>query len=64
MQPDEGRGVGPTIALAKAWPLCGFPALSVPEQEAALVGLGITLDEDVRLWQRTPENLVDAGGTV
>lgn len=68
-QPDEGRGAGPTIALAKAWPLAGFPALSVPtglddrglpvglqlaglpEQEAALVGLGITLDEDVRLWE-------------
>ena len=68
VQPDEGRGVGPTISLAKAWPLAGFPALSVPtgvddrglpvglqlaglpEQEAALVGLGITLDEDVRLW--------------
>ncbi len=69
VQPDEGRGVGPTIALAKAWPLAGFPALSVPtgvddrglpvglqlaglpEQEAALVGLGLTLDEDVRLWE-------------
>lgn len=70
VQPEQGRGVGPTIALAKAWPLAGFPALSVPtglddrglpvglqlaglpEQESALVGLGIALDEDVRLWER------------
>ena len=68
----DGHGPGPTIALAKAWPLCGFPALSVPvgldprglpvglqlaalpEQEAALVGLGIALDEDVQLFRRRP----------
>ena len=68
----DGRGAGPTIALAKAWPLCGFPALSVPvgrdgrslpvglqlaalpEQEAALVGLGIALDEDVQLYRQPP----------
>ncbi len=70
VQPEQGRGVGPSIALAKAWPLCGFPALSVPtglddrglpvglqlaglpEAEAALVGLGTALDEDVRLWEQ------------
>ena len=70
--PDDGPGVGPTIALAKAWSLTGFPALSVPvgldtrglpiglqlaalpEQEAAVVELGVTLDEDVQLWRRAP----------
>jgi aspartyl-tRNA(Asn)/glutamyl-tRNA(Gln) amidotransferase subunit A len=70
--PEDGRGAGPTIALAKAWSVTGFPALSVPaglddrrlpvglqlaglpEQEAALVGLGITLDEDVQLWRTSP----------
>jgi aspartyl-tRNA(Asn)/glutamyl-tRNA(Gln) amidotransferase subunit A len=26
----DGSGAGPSILLAKAWPLCGFPALSVP----------------------------------
>ena len=68
----DGSGAGPTIALAKAWPLCGFPALSVPvgvdgrglpvglqlaglpEREAALVGLGMALDEDVQLFRRSP----------
>jgi Asp-tRNA(Asn)/Glu-tRNA(Gln) amidotransferase A subunit family amidase len=71
LDPDE-NGTGPTIALAKAWPLCGFPALSVPvgldgrglpvglqlaalpEQEAALMGIGIALDEDVQLFRRGP----------
>ena len=70
--PDDGRGAGPSLVLSKAWPIVGFPALSVPaglderglpvglqlaglpEQEAALVGLGITLDEDVRLWEQSP----------
>jgi aspartyl-tRNA(Asn)/glutamyl-tRNA(Gln) amidotransferase subunit A len=69
----DGHGPGPTIGLAKAWSLCGFPALSVPvgldgrglpvglqlaalpEQEAALVGLGIALDEDVQLFRRSPK---------
>jgi aspartyl-tRNA(Asn)/glutamyl-tRNA(Gln) amidotransferase subunit A len=68
----DGSGPGPCIALAKAWPLCGFPALSVPvgldrrglpvglqlaalpEHEAALVGLGIALDEDVQLFRHQP----------
>jgi aspartyl-tRNA(Asn)/glutamyl-tRNA(Gln) amidotransferase subunit A len=75
----DGQGPGPTIALAKAWPLCGFPALSVPvgldprglpvglqlaalpEQEAALVGLGIALDEDVRLFEQRPSATGVAG---
>jgi len=70
--PDDGRGAGPSLVLARAWSVTGFPALSVPagldalalpvglqlaalpEQEAELVGLGITLDEDVRLWQQPP----------
>ncbi len=70
--PEDGRGAGPSIALAKAWSLTGFPALSVPaglderrlpvglqlaglpEQEAELVGLGLTLDEDVQLWRTAP----------
>ena len=69
------HGPGPTIALAKAWPLCGFPALSVPvgvdprglpvglqlaalpEQEAELVGIGISLDEDVQLFRHAPGGL-------
>ena len=68
----DGHGPGPSIALAKAWPLCGFPALSVPvgldhrglpvglqlaglpEQEAALVGLGIALAEEVQLFGMSP----------
>jgi aspartyl-tRNA(Asn)/glutamyl-tRNA(Gln) amidotransferase subunit A len=65
-------GAGPSILLAKAWSVLGWPALSVPvglderglpvglqlaglpEQEAALVGLGIALDEDVRFWEQAP----------
>ena len=65
-------GPGPSIALAKAWPVLGWPALSVPvgrderglpvglqlaalpEQEGALVGHGIALDEDVRFWEQAP----------
>ena len=46
----------------------GLELAGLPEQEARLVGLGITLDEDVRLWQSppgsTPQNPLDAGGTV
>jgi aspartyl-tRNA(Asn)/glutamyl-tRNA(Gln) amidotransferase subunit A len=75
----DGSGAGPTIALAKAWPLCGFPALSVPvgvdgrglpvglqlaalpEQEAALVGMGIALDEDVQLFRQRPGLPVPSG---
>jgi len=71
----DGHGPGPTIGLAKAWPLCGFPALSVPvgvdrrglpvglqlaalpHQEAALVGLGIAIDEDVQLFRQSPPAL-------
>jgi aspartyl-tRNA(Asn)/glutamyl-tRNA(Gln) amidotransferase subunit A len=70
--PQVLPGPGPTIGLAKAWAVNGFPALSVPvgldgrglpvglqlaglpEQEAALVGLGITVDEDVQLWRQAP----------
>jgi aspartyl-tRNA(Asn)/glutamyl-tRNA(Gln) amidotransferase subunit A len=70
--PEVLPGAGPTIRLAKAWAVLGFPALSVPvgldgrglpvglqlaglpEQEAALTGLGITLDEDVQLWRQAP----------
>jgi aspartyl-tRNA(Asn)/glutamyl-tRNA(Gln) amidotransferase subunit A len=70
--PEVLPGAGPTIRLAKAWAVLGFPALSVPvglderglpvglqlaalpEQEADLVGLGVTLDEDVQLWRRDP----------
>lgn len=70
--PADGRGAGPSLVLARAWSIAGFPALSVPaglderglpvglqlgglpEQEAALVGLGIVLDEDVRLWEQSP----------
>ncbi len=72
-------GPGPSIALAKAWSVLGWPALSVPvglddrglpvglqlaglpEREADLVGFGIALDEDVRLWERNP---LDSAGTV
>lgn len=68
----DGLGPGPTIALAKAWSISGFPSLSVPvgvddrglpvgltlsglpEQEASLLGLGITLDEDVQLFRCSP----------
>ena len=39
----------------------GLELAGLPEQEAGLVGLGIVLDEDVRLWQQNP---LDAGGTV
>jgi aspartyl-tRNA(Asn)/glutamyl-tRNA(Gln) amidotransferase subunit A len=39
----------------------GLELAGLPEQEAALVGLGIVLDEDVQLWRRNP---LDAGGTV
>jgi aspartyl-tRNA(Asn)/glutamyl-tRNA(Gln) amidotransferase subunit A len=47
----------------------GLELAGLPEQEAALVGLGIALDEDVQLWrrspdQRAPDNPLDAGGTV
>ena len=70
--PEQGRGPGRPLLLARAWSITGFPALSVPagldgrglpvglqlaalpEQEAALVGLGTTLDEDVRLWEQPP----------
>ena len=70
--PEQGRGPGRPLLLARAWSIAGFPALSVPaglderglpvglqlaglpEQEAALVGLGTTLDEDVRLWEQSP----------
>jgi len=39
----------------------GLELAGLPEQEAALVGLGIALDEDVQLWRRNP---LDAPGTV
>ena len=39
----------------------GLELAGLPEQEAALVGLGIALDEDVQLWRHNP---LDAGGTV
>lgn len=70
--PEVLPGAGPTIRLAKAWAVLGFPALSVPvglderglpvglqlaglpEREAELAGLGITLDEDVQLWRQAP----------
>ena len=42
----------------------GLELAGLPEQEAGLVALAITLDEDVQLWRRSPENPVDAGGTV
>ncbi|CAA9355417.1 MAG: Aspartyl-tRNA(Asn) amidotransferase subunit A @ Glutamyl-tRNA(Gln) amidotransferase subunit A [uncultured Frankineae bacterium] len=46
----------------------GLELAGTPEQEAGLVGLGITLDEDVQLWRSrprcTPDNPLDAGGTV
>jgi aspartyl-tRNA(Asn)/glutamyl-tRNA(Gln) amidotransferase subunit A len=42
----------------------GLELAGLPEQEAGLVGLAITLDEDVQLWRRAPENPLDAGGTV
>jgi aspartyl-tRNA(Asn)/glutamyl-tRNA(Gln) amidotransferase subunit A len=32
----------------------GLQLAGLPEQEGALVGLGITLDEDVQLWRATP----------
>ena len=32
----------------------GLQLAGLPEAEAALVGLGITLDEDVRMWERSP----------
>ena len=32
----------------------GLELAGLPEREAELVGLGTTLDEDVRLWERTP----------
>ena len=69
---EDAHGPTPSLLLAKAWSVAGFPALSVPaglddrglpvglqlaglpEQEAALVGLGIAVDEDVRLWERAP----------
>ncbi len=38
---DRGLPVGLTLA-------------ALPEQEAALVGLGIAVDEEVRLWQHVP----------
>ncbi len=39
----------------------GLELAGLPEQEAALVGLGIALDEDLQLWRHNP---LDAGGTV
>jgi len=51
----------------------GLELAGLPEQEAALVGLGIVLDEDVRLWRSAPpsapelgapDNPLDAGGSV
>ena len=39
----DGRGLPVGLQLA-----------ALPESEAELVGLGITLDEDVRFWERTP----------
>ena len=46
----------------------GLELAGLPEQEAALVGLGIALDEEVRLWRSAPgsapDNPLDAGGTV
>lgn len=41
----EGRGPGPTIALAKAWSICGFPSLSVPvglDERGLPVGLTLS----------------------
>ena len=32
----------------------GLELAGLPEHEAELVGLGTTLDEDVRLWERPP----------
>ena len=39
----DGRGLPVGLTLA-----------APPEQEAALVGLGVALDEDVQLWRRNP----------
>lgn len=39
----------------------GLQLAGLPEREAALVGLGIAVDEDVRLWQRNP---LDSGGSL
>ena len=39
----------------------GLELAGLPEQEAALVGLGIALDEEVQLWRQTP---LDGRGTV
>ncbi|MCW2715799.1 MAG: glutamyl-tRNA(Gln) amidotransferase subunit [Frankiales bacterium] len=43
----------PTGLDARGLPV-GLSLSALPEQEAALVGLGITLDEDVQLWRRSP----------
>jgi aspartyl-tRNA(Asn)/glutamyl-tRNA(Gln) amidotransferase subunit A len=40
----DGRGLPVGLQLA-----------ALPEQEAALVGLGIALDEDVQLFRRSPK---------
>lgn len=46
----------------------GLELAGLPEQEAALVGLGIALDEDVQLWRSAPsgaaDKAVDTRGTV
>ena len=70
--PQPVPGPGPSIVLAKAWSINGFPSLSVPvgiddrglpvglllaglpEQEASLLQLAVTLDEDVQLFRRSP----------
>jgi aspartyl-tRNA(Asn)/glutamyl-tRNA(Gln) amidotransferase subunit A len=42
----------------------GLELAGLPEQEAGLVGLGVTFDEDVQLWRRAPDNPLDGRGTV
>jgi hypothetical protein len=47
------------VGAGRAWTgaasRSGLQLAALPEQEAALVGLGIALDEDVQLFRRSPK---------
>lgn len=70
--PSQSFAVGVPIHLTRAWPLVGFPSLSVPVgfdpdglpvglclsglpfTDAALLNLGISLDEELGHWRALP----------